>query len=43
MSNSNFLNEDVAITGGDSELRQINPRVNCLVYLLVFLLFKLLE
>jgi hypothetical protein len=43
MSNSSFLNRDVGITGGDSELRQINSRVNYLVCLLVFLLSKLLE
>jgi hypothetical protein len=29
--------------GDDSELRQINPRVNLLVCLLVFLLSELLE
>jgi hypothetical protein len=43
VSNSSFLNGDVGITGGDSELRQANPHVNCLVCLLVFLLSKLLE
>jgi hypothetical protein len=43
VSNSSFLNRDVGITGGDSELRQANPHVNCLVCLLVFLLSKLLE
>jgi hypothetical protein len=43
VSNSSFLNEDVGITGGDSELWQINSRVNCLVCLLVFFLSKLLE
>jgi hypothetical protein len=43
VGNSSYLNEDVGITGGDSELRQMNPRVNCLVCLLVFLLSKLLE
>jgi hypothetical protein len=43
VSNTSFLNEDVEIMGGDFELRKINPRVNCLVYLLVFLLSKLLE
>jgi hypothetical protein len=32
-----YLNEDVGITYVDSELRQINPRVNLLVCLLVFL------
>jgi hypothetical protein len=43
VGNSSYLNEDVGITGGDSELRQINPRVNPLIFLLVFLLFELLE
>jgi hypothetical protein len=43
MDNSSYLNGDVGITGGDSEFQQINPRVNCLVCLLVFLLSKLLE
>jgi hypothetical protein len=43
VGNSSYLNEDVGITGGDSELWQINYRVNPLVCLLVFLLFKLLE
>jgi hypothetical protein len=43
VGNSRCLNGDVGITGGDSELRQINPRVNCLVYFLVFLLSKLLK
>jgi hypothetical protein len=43
VDNSSYLNGDVGITGGDSELRQINPRVNFLVCLLVFLLFELLE
>jgi hypothetical protein len=28
VGNSNYLNGDVGITGGDSELQQINPRVN---------------
>jgi hypothetical protein len=31
VGNSSYLNRDVGITGGDSELRQINHRVNCLV------------
>jgi hypothetical protein len=31
VSNSNFLNGDVGITGDDSELRQTNPRVNPLI------------
>jgi hypothetical protein len=37
------IERDIGITGGDSELRQINPHVNPLVYLLVFLLSELLE
>jgi hypothetical protein len=41
--NSSYLNGDVWITGGDSELRQTNPPVNHLVCLLVFLLFELSE
>jgi hypothetical protein len=40
---SSYLNGDIGITGGDFELRQINPRADPLVCLLVFLLFKLLE
>jgi hypothetical protein len=43
VGNSSYLNRDVGIMGGDFELRQTNPRVNRLVCLLVFLLFKLLE
>jgi hypothetical protein len=43
VGNSSYLNGDVGIMGGDSELRQINSRVNCLVCLLMFLLSKLLE
>jgi hypothetical protein len=43
MGNSSYLNRDVGITCGDSELRQTNSRVNLLVCLLVFLLFNLLE
>jgi hypothetical protein len=43
VGNSGYLNRDVGITGGDSELQQINPRVNPLVCLLVFLLSELLE
>jgi hypothetical protein len=43
VGNSSYLNGDVGITGGDSELRQINPRVNPSVCLLVFLLSELLE
>jgi hypothetical protein len=43
VGNSSYLNEDVGITGGNSELRQTNPRVNHLVCLLMFLLSALLE
>jgi hypothetical protein len=43
VGNSSYLNGDIGITGGDSELRQTNPRVNCLVCLIVLLLSKLLE
>jgi hypothetical protein len=43
VGNSNYLNRDVGIMGGDSELRQINPHVNPLICLLVFLLSELLE
>jgi hypothetical protein len=43
VGNSSYLNRDVGITCGDSELRQINPRVNSLVCLLMFLLSELLE
>jgi hypothetical protein len=43
VGNSSYLNKDVGITCDDSELRQINPRVNHLVCLLVFLLSELLE
>jgi hypothetical protein len=43
VGNSNYLNGDVGITCGDSELRQINPCVNSLVCLLVSLLSELLE
>jgi hypothetical protein len=43
VGNSSYLNGDVGITGGDSELRQINLRVNPLVCLLVLLLSELLE
>jgi hypothetical protein len=38
VGDSSYLNEDVRITCGDSEIRQTNPRVNPLVCLLVFLL-----
>jgi hypothetical protein len=43
VGNSSYLNGDVGIMGGDSELQQTNPHVNYLVCLLVFLLSKLLE
>jgi hypothetical protein len=43
VGNLNYLNGDVGITCGDSELRQINPCVNSLVCLLVSLLSELLE
>jgi hypothetical protein len=43
VGNSSYLNGDVGIMCGDSELRQINPYVNPLVCLLVFLLSELLE
>jgi hypothetical protein len=43
VGNSSYLNGDVGITGGDSELWQTNYHVNPFVCLLVFLLFKLLE
>jgi hypothetical protein len=43
VGNSSYLNGDIGITGGDFELRQINPRVNFLVCLLVFLLSELLK
>jgi hypothetical protein len=43
VGNSSYLNGDVGITSGDSELRQTNPRVNHLVCLLVFLLSELVE
>jgi hypothetical protein len=43
VGNSSYLNGDVGITGGDSKLRQTNPRVNSLVCLLAFLLSELLE
>jgi hypothetical protein len=43
VGNSSYLNGDVEITCGDSELRQINPHVNPLVCFLVFLLSELLE
>jgi hypothetical protein len=40
MGDSSYLNRDVWITCGDSELWQTNLRVNLLVCLLVFLLSK---
>jgi hypothetical protein len=43
VGNSSYLNRGVGIMGGDSELRKINPRVNLLICLLVFLLFELLK
>jgi hypothetical protein len=43
MGNSSYLNKDVGITCGDSEFWQINPRVNPLACLIVFLLSELLE
>jgi hypothetical protein len=43
VDNSSYLNGDVGITGGDSDLQQTNPCVNLLVCLLVFLLSELLE
>jgi hypothetical protein len=38
VDDSSYLNGDVGITCGDSELRQQNSHVNPLVCLLVFLL-----
>jgi hypothetical protein len=43
MGNSSYLNRDVRITCGDSELQQINHCVHPLVCLLVPLLSDLLE
>jgi hypothetical protein len=43
VENSSYLNGDVGITGGDSELQQTNHCANHLVCLLVFLLSELLE
>jgi hypothetical protein len=43
VGNSSYLNRDVGITDGNSELQQTNPCVNPFVCLLVFLLFELLE
>jgi hypothetical protein len=41
VDNSSYLNRDVGITCGDFKLWQTNPRVNLLVFLLLFLLSKL--
>jgi hypothetical protein len=43
VGNSSYLNGDVGIMDGDSELRQTNPHVNFLVCLLVFLPSELLK
>jgi hypothetical protein len=43
VDNSSYLNGDVGIMCGDSELQQIHLRVNPLVCLLMFLLSELLE
>jgi hypothetical protein len=43
VGNSSYLNGDVGIMCGDSELQQINYRVHHLICLLVFLLSDLLE
>jgi hypothetical protein len=43
VGNSSYLNGNVGITCGDSELRQTNSHINPLVYFLVFLLSELLE
>jgi hypothetical protein len=43
VGNSSYLKGDIGITCGDSKLWQTNPRVNPLIYLLVFLLSELLE
>jgi hypothetical protein len=43
VGNSSYLNGDVEITCGNSELRQTNHHVNPLVCLLVFLPSVLLE
>jgi len=43
VGNSSYLNGDVGITCGDSELRETNHRVHPLVCLLEFLLSNLLE
>jgi hypothetical protein len=43
VGNSSYLNGDVGITCSNSELWQINPPINHLVCLLVFLRSELLE
>jgi hypothetical protein len=43
VGNLSYLNRDIGIMGGDSELRQINHRVNLLICLVVFLLSELPE
>jgi hypothetical protein len=40
VADSSYLNGDIGIMCDDSELQQINPRVNHLVCLLMFLLSK---
>jgi hypothetical protein len=40
LGDSSYLNGDVVIMCGDFEIRQINPHVNPLVCLLMFLLSK---
>jgi hypothetical protein len=40
VGDSSYLNGDVGITCGDSELRQTNPHINPLICFLMFLLFK---
>jgi hypothetical protein len=43
VDNSSYLNRDVGITCGDSELWQTNPCVNPFVCLLMFLRSELFE
>jgi hypothetical protein len=43
VGNSSYLNGDIGITCGDSELRQTNHCVHPLVCVLMFLLYELLE
>jgi hypothetical protein len=43
VGNSTYLNGDIGITCGDSELWQTNSHINPLVCFLVFLLSELLE